>query len=103
MSSVRDRGGRQRLLATQHTGQSLGRGFLIPVLSGLCRGRQRHCDLHSLLGQLVRVSRGDFLTLVRSESSMGDTSSCCRDDLESEAFVETFNFRLRDQDNNPDS
>jgi hypothetical protein len=67
--SGRGRGSRQRLSPTLHTGQCVRRGFLILVLSGLCRGR--NTDLHSLLGPLVRVSRGDFLTLVRSESSRG--------------------------------
>ena len=51
--------------STRRTGQEVRRDFLILVLSGLCRGRD------SLLGPLVRVSGGDFLTLVRSESSRG--------------------------------
>ena len=65
MLSGRDRGSRERLSPTRHTGQEVRRGFLILVLSGLCRGRD------SLLGPLVRVSGGDFVTLVRSESSRG--------------------------------
>ena len=69
MLSGRGRGSRERLSPTQHTGQEVRRGFLILVLSGLCRGRDTViCTAY--WAHLSEVRRG-FLTLVRNESSRG--------------------------------
>jgi hypothetical protein len=78
--SGRGRGCRRRLSPTQHTGQIVRRGFLIPVLSGLCRGRDT-VTFTAYWAHWSECQEGIFWHLWGGSQVGGNTSPCCRDDL----------------------